>query len=113
MSDVTAAGEGTTPAPESQPNGASGSTPQGGEKPAGKAKGSKGGNAQQRRPGVFGRIALFVRQVIAEMRKVVTPTRSEWINQSITVLVFVLVLMLFITGVDFLVGLGTKWAFGG
>ena len=112
MSDVTAAGEGTSPAPESQPEGNSGSAAPGGEKPAGKSKAAKERKAK-RRPGLFRRIALFVRQIIAEMRKVVTPTRSEWINQSVTVLVFVLVIMVFITGVDFLVGLGTKWAFGG
>ncbi len=39
------------------------------------------------------RLALFFRQVIAELRKVVWPTRSQLLTYTIVVLVFVLVLM--------------------
>lgn len=46
-------------------------------------------------------IGLFVRQVIAELRKVVVPTRKELIVYSITVLAFVVWMILFIFGLDF------------
>ena len=39
------------------------------------------------------RLALFFRQVVAELRKVVWPTRSQLITYTTVVLVFVLVLM--------------------
>ncbi len=61
---------------------------------------------------IFGRIALFVRQVISELRRVVTPTREELINYIWVVLGFVGVMMT----LTFLLDLGfnslTKWVFG-
>ncbi len=56
---------------------------------------------------------LFLRQVIAELRKVVRPTRSELITYTTVVLVFVLVVMLYVSGLDFLFGKLVLWAFGG
>ena len=47
--------------------------------------------AARRNP--FARIALFIRQVFGELRKVVTPTRKELVNYTIVVLVFVLIMM--------------------
>ena len=41
------------------------------------------------RSGPFGRVALFLRQVVAELRKVVTPTRRELISYTGVVLIFV------------------------
>lgn len=58
----------------------------------------------ERRPSLFARIALYVRQVIAELRKVVTPTRSELINFTIVVTVFVLVCMAYVSGLDYVFG---------
>ena len=40
---------------------------------------------QKNELGLFARIALFIRQVVAELRKVVTPTRSELVNYTIVV----------------------------
>ncbi|CAB4878389.1 unannotated protein [freshwater metagenome] len=40
------------------------------------------------RPGLVARIQLFFRQVIAELRKVIWPTRKELITYTIVVLVF-------------------------
>lgn len=51
-------------------------------------------------------VITFIRQIIDEMKKVTTPTKDELKEYSIVVLVFVLVIMLFITGVDFLIGKG-------
>lgn len=50
--------------------------------------------------GFFGTVLLFVRQVIAELRKVVTPTRKELLRYTLTVVVFVAVMILFVTLVD-------------
>jgi preprotein translocase subunit SecE len=50
------------------------------------------------------RLKTFVHQIFDEMKKVVAPTRQELIEYTIVVLVFVLVIMLFITGVDVVIG---------
>ncbi len=79
---------------------------------ASSSKGSPAGKQDPKR-GFFGRIILFVRQIIAELRKVVVPTRKELIRFTITVLVFVVIMMLIVTGLDFLFGTGAVWVFGG
>jgi preprotein translocase subunit SecE len=50
--------------------------------------------------GFFGRIVLFIRQVIAELKKVVRPTRSELVTYFIVVLVFVLAIGVFVGLID-------------
>ncbi|TGO06355.1 preprotein translocase subunit SecE [Serinibacter arcticus] len=62
--------------------------------------------------GFFGRIVLFVRQVIAELRKVVTPTRPELLNYTLVVLVFILVCMAFVFVLDFGIGRLVLWMLG-
>ena len=61
---------------------------------------------------IFARIALFVRQVISELKRVVAPTREEWINYIWVVLGFVGVMM----AITFFMDLGfsslTSWVFG-
>ena len=51
--------------------------------------------------GFFARIGLFVRQVVSELRKVVTPTRKELLSYTLVVLVFVVIMMALVTGFDF------------
>ncbi|WP_084038567.1 preprotein translocase subunit SecE [Demequina sp. NBRC 110053] len=62
---------------------------------------------------IFGRIALFVRQVISELRRVVTPTREELIRYIWIVLAFVAVMMLIVFGLDFVFNWASAWVFGG
>ena len=50
----------------------------------------------------FQRIALFIRQVFAELRKVVTPTRQELVKFTAVVLGFVVVMMAIVYGLDLL-----------
>lgn len=50
--------------------------------------------------GPFGRLGLFLRQVINELSKVVTPTRRELITYTIVVLVFVIIMMAIVSGLD-------------
>jgi preprotein translocase subunit SecE len=56
---------------------------------------------------------LFLRQVIAELRKVVRPTRNELVTYTSVVLVFVLVVMLYVSVLDYGFGRFVLWAFGG
>ena len=69
-------------------------------------------HGDERRPNLFARIALFVLQVIAELRKVVTPTRNELVNFTIVVTVFVLVCMAFVAGLDYVFGRLVLTVFG-
>ncbi|MDF2806278.1 MAG: preprotein translocase subunit SecE [Cellulosimicrobium sp.] len=72
----------------------------------------KGRPSTDKKPNIFARIALFVRQVVAELRKVVTPTRSELITYTTVVLVFVVVVMAFVTVLDLGIGKAVMWVFG-
>ena len=58
------------------------------------------------------RLTLFLRQVLDELSKVVTPTRRELINYTLVVLVFVLIMMAFVSVIDLLFGWGVSWVFG-
>lgn len=60
---------------------------------------AKKDRAQRRGP--FGRLALFIRQVFGELRKVVTPTRRELLSYTGVVLVFVVIMMALVYGLDF------------
>ena len=49
----------------------------------------------------FRRVALFVSQILDELRKVVRPTRSELWNYTLVVIVFVTVMMAVVSALDF------------
>lgn len=57
-------------------------------------------SAAKTKMGFFGSVFLFIRQVIGELRKVVSPTRKELFRYTVTVVVFVVVMLLFVTAVD-------------
>ncbi len=80
------------------------------ETAASSSKGRPAKNAA--RAGFFARIALFVRQVIGELKKVVAPTRKELVNYTLVVLVFVTIMMLIVTLLDLAFGTGVSWVFG-
>jgi preprotein translocase subunit SecE len=65
-----------------------------------------------RKKGPIGRTSLFIRQVLDELAKVVTPTRKELVNYTLVVLVFVLIMMGIITFLDLFFGWGVSWIFG-
>ena len=60
----------------------------------------------------FGRIVLFIQQVISELKKVVTPTRKELVNYTLVVLGFVVVMMALVWLFDQLFGWVTVFIFG-
>ncbi len=71
-----------------------------------KGKGKDKGN-------VFARLALFIREIVAELRKVIWPTRKELINYTWIVIVFVLIMAGIIAAYDFVFGRAVLALFGG
>ena len=67
---------------------------------------------REKKPNVFARIALFIRQVFAELRKVVTPTRKELVKYTAVVLGFVVVMMAIVYGLDVPFAWTTQVVFG-
>ncbi len=63
--------------------------------------------------GPVARLRLFVRQILDELRKVVRPTRSELVNYTIVVIVFVTVMMALTAALDFGFTKLVLWVFGG
>ena len=62
--------------------------------------------------GPFARIWLFLKQVVAELRQVVTPTRRELVWYFIGVLVFIVIMVLILGGLDFGFGKLVVFVFG-
>ena len=54
------------------------------------------------RGGLFARIRTYYRETVAELRKVIYPTRSELLNYTAIVLVFVSVMVAAVFGLDIL-----------
>lgn len=82
MTELAANGGGSTPAPDRQ------------------------------RRGLFARIALFLRQVVDELRKVVTPTSEELLRTTGVVLAFVAFMILLVMGLDWVFGTVAGLLFG-
>ena len=53
------------------------------------------------RPGPLGRFSLFYRQVVAELRKVVYPSRDQLLRYTAVVLVFVLIMISIVSLLDY------------
>jgi preprotein translocase subunit SecE len=60
----------------------------------------------------FVRVVTYVRQVVAELRKVIWPTRNELITYTTVVLGFVVVMMLIVSGFDFVFAKAVLAVFG-
>jgi preprotein translocase subunit SecE len=82
------------------------------DEPAGGDVVAKRDAPREKRPNFFARIAIFVRQVFAELRKVVTPTRQELLKFTAVVLGFVVVMMALVYGLDVLFVWITTAVFG-
>ena len=76
----------------------------------GKPKKSKRNKGE--RKGIFARLALFLRQVVDELRKVIWPTRSELINYTTVVVVFVVIMALILAVYDFAFARAVFFVFG-
>ncbi|MGW8379185.1 preprotein translocase subunit SecE [Streptomyces sp. ODS28] len=70
--------------------------------PGGSSAGKKPRRGGKRgKKGPFGRLALFYRQIIAELRKVVWPTRSQLSTYTSVVIVFVVIVIAMVTVIDY------------
>ncbi|WP_067861782.1 preprotein translocase subunit SecE [Nocardia shimofusensis] len=60
----------------------------------------------------FKRLMKFLREVIAELRKVIWPSRKQMVTYTSVVLVFVTFMVAFIWGLDLAFIKGVDWLFG-
>lgn len=51
--------------------------------------------------GLFGRLGRFFREIVAELRKVIWPTRNELITYTMVVIVFVSIVTAIVVGLDY------------
>ncbi|CAB4915475.1 unannotated protein [freshwater metagenome] len=65
-----------------------------------------------KRRGIFSRLALFLRQVIVELRKVIWPTRKELITYTTVVIVFVVIIAAIVAVFDYAFTKGVLAIFG-
>ncbi|OIV39188.1 preprotein translocase subunit SecE [Mangrovactinospora gilvigrisea] len=78
-----------------------------------KSDDGKGGRRRDRRKlGPLGRFALFNRQIVAELRKVVWPKKQELRQYTTVVIVFVIVMIGLVYGIDYGFSKLTFWIFG-
>nr|WP_157164225.1 preprotein translocase subunit SecE [Streptomyces typhae] len=75
-----------------------------------KKKARKGGKRGKKGP--FGRLALFYRQIVAELRKVVWPTRSQLTTYTTVVIIFVVIMIGLVTVIDYGFSNLIKYVFG-
>jgi preprotein translocase subunit SecE len=64
------------------------------------------------RAGIFARIGRFVREVVAELRKVIWPTRKELLTYTAVVIVFVSVVLTIVGLLDLAFAKAVLWVFG-
>jgi len=87
-------------------------------KPESEAASDKKGRAtpsrdgKDKRPGLFGRLFRFLKEVVAELRKVIWPTRKQMVTYTAVVLVFLAVMVAIIAGLDLGIGKGVFAIFG-
>jgi preprotein translocase subunit SecE len=68
------------------------------------AKKDKAAKSVETSTGLYARIARFFREVVAELRKVNWPSRNELLTYTTVVIVFVVIMMSIVAGLD--------WGFG-
>jgi len=65
-----------------------------------------------KRPNVFARFGRFMREVVAELRKVIWPTRNQMVTYTIVVIVFVVFMVALVGVLDLLFAKGVLAVFG-
>ena len=68
--------------------------------PEGDRPRSARGNGE-RRPGPLARIRNYYREIVAELRKVIYPTRTELVTYVVVVLLFVSLMVAIVAGLDY------------
>jgi preprotein translocase subunit SecE len=67
----------------------------------------------EERLGIFGRLVRFVREVVAELRKVIWPTRKELVTYATVVVIFVSVIVTIVALLDTAFAWAVLHVFGG
>ncbi|MFJ8541023.1 preprotein translocase subunit SecE [Streptomyces sp. NPDC093586] len=80
------------------------------EAPDSSKKPRKGGKRAKKGP--LKRLALFYRQIVAELRKVVWPTRNQLSTYTAVVIIFVVVMIGLVTLIDYGFSHAAKYVFG-
>ncbi|SFF42279.1 preprotein translocase subunit SecE [Streptomyces mirabilis] len=80
------------------------------EAPESQKKVRKGGKRAKKGP--LKRLATFYRQIIAELRKVVWPTRNQLTTYTTVVIVFVVIMIGLVTVIDYGLNHAAKYVFG-
>ncbi|MFE9578807.1 preprotein translocase subunit SecE [Nocardia sp. NPDC006044] len=75
-------------------------------------KATKTDRAERGTRNPFKRLIKFLREVIAELRKVIWPNRKQMVTYTSVVLVFVIFMVAFISGLDVAFIKGVNWLFG-
>ncbi|MEU3525514.1 preprotein translocase subunit SecE [Streptomyces sp. NPDC038707] len=70
----------------------------------------KGGKRAKKGP--LKRLATFYRQIIAELRKVVWPTRNQLTSYTTVVIFFVVIMIALVTVIDYGLDHAAKYVFG-
>jgi len=70
----------------------------------------KGGKRAKKGP--LKRLATFYRQIVAELRKVVWPTRNQLTTYTTVVIVFVVIMIGLVTVIDYGLNHAAKYVFG-
>jgi len=70
------------------------------------------GDAKAARLGPPARLGLYYRQVVAELRKVVWPSRQQLMTYTLVVIVFVTVMIGIVALLDFVLSKGVLAVFG-
>ena len=75
---------------------------------------SEGGRPERptERRSLPARVSLYYRQVVAELHKVIWPTRKELVTYTSVVIVFVLAVIAFVSLLDLALGQVVFWVFG-
>ncbi|MCX4995328.1 preprotein translocase subunit SecE [Streptomyces longwoodensis] len=80
------------------------------EAPESKKRSRKGGKRAKKGP--LKRLALFYRQIVAELRKVVWPTRNQLTSYTTVVIFFVAIMIAVVTVIDYGLSHAAKYVFG-
>jgi preprotein translocase subunit SecE len=82
------------------------------EKSTGAASKSSKTATKERRGNPFARIGRFMREIVAELRKVIYPTRNELVTYTIVVIVFLAIMTSIVFVLDWGFAKAILWAFG-
>jgi len=77
------------------------------DKPSKRVKVKEGGSNN-----IFARLINFIREVVAELRKVIWPTRKELTTYTLVVVVFVIIMLTIVGGLDYGFAKLVLWSFG-